>query len=200
MDVKVLDDIHRYWFGDPAEVPPSEERVKRWFRPDEAVDAHIRDTWGRYLDEARATDWDLSALSREQQVGLVLLLDQFPRQIFRTSGEAFAYDEKARSITRQLVADGAWRRFLVYEQTFLFLPFEHSEDLADQDLSVMYFAAYAVEAPEAAKDGVRSTLDFATKHRDVIRKFGRFPHRNEMIGRASTEEEAKFLAEHGRGF
>jgi uncharacterized protein (DUF924 family) len=200
MDVRVLDDIHRYWFGDPPEVPPSEELIQRWFRPSEEVDAHIRETWGWYLDEARATDWNLSALGREQQVGLVILLDQFPRQIFRTSGEAFAYDETARSIVRPLVADGGWRRFAVYEQTFILLPLEHSEDLADQDLSVMCFAACAVEAPEAAKERVRSTLDYATKHRDIIRRFGRFPHRNEALGRASTEEEAKFLAEHGRGF
>jgi uncharacterized protein (DUF924 family) len=199
MDVKVLDDIHRYWFGDPPEIPPSEERVQRWFRPDEAVDAHIRDAWGRYLDVARETDWDLSMLSREQQVGLTILLDQFPRQIFRKTGEAFAYDEKARSIVRPLVADGGWRRFLVLEQLFILLPFEHSEDLADQDLSVMYFAAHAVEAPQAAKDGVRRALDQATRHRDIIRKFGRYPHRNQLLGRESTPEEVEFL-KGGRGF
>ena len=144
--------------------------------------------------------WDLSALTRQQQVGLVILLDQFPRQIFRKTGDAFAYDEKARSVARPLTADSGWRNFLPIERTFIFLPFEHHEDVADQDLSVMYFAALAVEAPEAAKEGGRSALDYATRHRDIVRKFGRFPHRNEMLGRASTEEEAKFLAEHGRGF
>ncbi len=200
MDVKVLDDIHRYWFGDPPEVPPGEERTKRWFRPSEEVDTHIRDTWGGYLDAARATDWDLAAMTRRQQVGLVILLDQFPRQIFRKTGDAFAYDEKARSVVRPLAADDGWRNFLPVERPFVFLPFEHHEDVADQDLSVMYFAALAVEAPEAAKEGVRSALDYATKHRDIIRKFGRFPHRNAMLGRESTEEEAKFIAEHGRGF
>ena len=200
MDVKVLDDIYGYWFGDPPEVPPSEERIKRWFRPERSGRRPHPRHLGPHLDEARATDWDLSALTREQQVGLVILLDQFPRQIFRKTGDAFAYDEKARSIVRPLTADSGWRNFLPIERTFIFLPFEHHEDVADQDLSVMYFAALAVEAPEAAKEGVRSALDYATRHRDIIRKFGRFPHRNEMIGRESTEEEAKFLAEHGRGF
>ena len=154
---------------------------------------------GRYLDEARATSWDLSRLTRERQVGLVLLLDQFPRQIFRKTGDAFAYDEKARSIVRPHVADDGWPKSCP-SSAFIFLPFKHHEDVADQDLSVMYFAALAVEAPEAAKEGVRSGLDYATRHRDIIRRFGRFPHRNEMIGREFTEEEAKFLAEHGRGF
>lgn len=196
---KVLTDIHRYWFGDPPELPPGEERIKTWFRPTAEVDAHIRATWGGYLDRARATDWKLGDLGRQQQVGLVILLDQFPRQIHRTSGEAFAYDATALGLARQLVADGGWRRFLVAEQTFMFLPFEHSEDVADQDLSVMYFAEYTVEAPEAAKQGMRSALDQATKHRDIIRKFGRFPHRNQMLGRASTPEEVEFL-KGGRGF
>ncbi len=200
MDLKVLDDIHGYWFGDPPEEPPGQERTKRWFQPGEEIDAHIRDTWGRYLDEARARDWDVQALTRQQQVGLVILLDQFPRQIFRQSGQAFAYDEKARSIARPLVADGGWRRFRVCEQTFVLLPFEHSEDVADQDLSVLYYAECAVAAPEAEKERTRGTLDYATRHRDIIRKFGRFPHRNSVLGRESTEAEAKFLAEHGRGF
>jgi uncharacterized protein (DUF924 family) len=199
MDVKVLDEIHAYWFGDPPETPPGEERVKNWFRPTEAIDSHIRDTWGRYLDDARDTRWDQSKLTRRQQVGLIILLDQFPRQIFRASGEAFAYDARAKEIAEELVAAGAWRSFPLAEQLFLLLPFEHSEAIADQDLSIMYHAQYAVAAPEGAKAGVRNALDFATKHRDIIRKFGRFPHRNQMMGRESTPEEVEFL-KGGRGF
>jgi uncharacterized protein (DUF924 family) len=199
MDRDVLDAIHAYWFGDPPESPASEARVKTWFQPTPEIDAHIRETWGRYLDEAQATDWEMDALSRRQQVGLVILLDQFPRQIHRDSGKAFAYDPKARQIAAELVANGKWRDFPIAEQTFLFLPLEHSENIADQDLAVMYFAEYAVAAPEAAKAGVRNALDYATKHRDIIRKFGRFPHRNAALGRASTPEEVEFL-KGGRGF
>jgi uncharacterized protein (DUF924 family) len=197
MDTAVLDAVHRYWFGDLAG-PPPQELMDRWFRPTPEVDAHIREAFGKHLDEARATDWNLGALTRQQQIGLVVLLDQFPRQIWRTSGEAFAYDAKARSIARELV-DGGVERFHPVERTFLFLPFEHSEDVADQDEGVMLFAAAAVNAPAEAREGARSALDYATKHRDIIRKFGRFPHRNVVLGRESTPEELEFL-KGGRGF
>jgi len=169
-----------------------------WFRPTEEVDRHIGDTFGKYLEAAKMTEWDVDNLSRTEQVGLVLLLDQFPRHIFRTSGDAFAYDAKALSIARRLVA-GGFERFYPVERTFVALPFEHSEDLADQDYSTLLFAAEAVAAPLQAKDGLRAALDFATKHRDIIRKFGRFPHRNVVLGRESTPEEIEFL-KGGRGF
>jgi uncharacterized protein (DUF924 family) len=133
-----------------------------------------------------------------EQVGLVILLDQFPRQIHRDSGDAFAYDAKALSIARRLLAAGP-DRFWPVERTFVALPFEHSEDIADQDYAVLLFAAEAVAAPADARDGLRMALDFATKHRDIIRKFGRFPHRNAALGRESTPEEVEFL-KGGRGF
>jgi uncharacterized protein (DUF924 family) len=197
---KVLTDIHRYWFGEidsPADkVAP--EQVTTWFQPSKEVDDHIRETFGKYLEAARETEWDLDNLSRMEQVGLVILLDQFPRQIHRESGDAFAYDEKALSIARRLLAAGP-DRFWPVERTFVALPFEHSEDIADQDYAVLLFAAEAVAAPADAKDGTRMALDFATKHRDIIRKFGRFPHRNALLGRESTPEEVEFL-KGGRGF
>jgi uncharacterized protein (DUF924 family) len=197
---KVLTDIHRYWFGElksPMDKVP-QEQVTLWFRPTEEVDSHIRDTYGKYLEAAKATEWDLDNLSRMEQVGLIVLLDQFPRQIFRTSGDAFAYDAKALSIARRLVAGGI-ERFYPVERTFVTLPFEHSEDLVDQDYSTLLFAVEAVAAPPDAKERLRGALDFATKHRDIIRKFGRFPHRNAVLGRESTPEEVEFLKS-GRGF
>lgn len=196
----VLRDIHRYWFGDlksPTD-RSGDDKSSIWFRQSDETDAHIRETYGPYIDRAAVVDWDLDALSREEQVGLVILLDQFPRNIYRTTGEAFAYDSKAREIARQL-ADRGLDRFWLAEQTFVCLPFEHSEDIADQDLSVMLYAKMAVEAPADWKDNKREATDYATKHRDIIRKFGRFPHRNEMLGRESTPEEVEFL-KGGRGY
>ena len=197
---KVLTDIHRYWFGElnsPAD-KVGQERIDIWFKPTKEVDDHIRDTFGKYLEAAKATEWDVDNLARMEQVGLVILLDQFPRQIHRESGDAFAYDEKALSIARDLLAAGL-ERFWPAERTFVVLPFEHSEEIADQDYAVLMFAAEAVAAPADAKDGLRMGLDFATKHRDIIRKFGRFPHRNVVLGRESTEAEVEFL-KGGRGF
>jgi len=195
----VLRDIHHYWFGAlaaPTDQNPEKEAI--WFRQSDETDAHIRSTYGPYIARAAAIDWDLDALSREEQVGLVVLLDQFPRNIFRTTGEAFAHDPKALAIARKLVAGGL-DRFWLYEQNFVCLPFEHSEAVADQDLSVMLYARMAVEAPADWQANKREVTDYATKHRDVIRKFGRFPHRNTVLGRPSTPEELEFL-KGGRGY
>ena len=197
---KVLTDIHRYWFGElnsPTD-EVAQERIDTWFKPTKEVDDHIRDAFGRYLEAAKATEWDVDNLARMEQIGLVILLDQFPRQIHRESGDAFAYDEKALSIARRLLAGGP-DRFWPVERTFVALPFEHSEEIADQDYAVLLFAAEAVSAPDHLKESRRNQLDYATKHRDIIRKFGRFPHRNAVLGRESTAEEVEFL-KGGRGF
>ena len=197
---KVLTDIHRYWFGElksPTDMVPP-EKMQMWFRPTVEIDNHIRDTFGKYLEAAKATEWDVSHLSREEQVGLLILLDQFPRQIYRESGQAFAYDAKAKAIADELIKGGV-ERFYRVEHTFVILPLTHSEDIADQDRSVWFSAGEAIAAPEAAKTGMRVSLDYAAKHRDIIRKFGRFPHRNVMLGRDSTPEELEFL-KGGRGF
>ena len=195
----ILRDIHRYWFGDLATpTTKSPDKAQIWFRRSDETDAHIRESWGAHIPRAAAVDWDLGALSREEQVGLVVLLDQFPRNIFRDSGEAFAYDAKAREIASKLLAGGL-DRFFLHEQTFVAVPFEHSEAIADQDHATLLFARMAVHAPDDWAEDRRSGLDFATKHRDIIRKFGRFPHRNAVLGRESTAEEIEFL-KGGRGF
>lgn len=200
MDSAILDDIHHYWFGElksPTDRNP--EKAEIWFKQSDATDARIRDAYGRFIAEAAAVDWDVDALSRAEQVGLVVLLDQFPRNIFRGSGQSFAYDGKAREIAGRLIASGLDRYYLA-EQTFVCLPFEHSETVADQDRSVFLFAKMAVEAPAGWEEDKRGGLDYATRHRDLIRRFGRFPHRNAMLGRESTEDEKAFIAEKGRGF
>ena len=199
MDVSALDAVHGYWFGDLTawDDQPDDDLRKAWFHPTAEVDAHIRETWGAGTIAARDTAWDLAALTRHRQVALIVLLDQFPRQIHRDSAEAFACDAVALALARQLV--GAWRRFFVVEQTFVMLPFEHSEDVADQDLSVKLYAERTLEVPAEHVEACRLQLDFATRNRDIVRKFGRFPHRNATLGRESTADEIEFL-KGGRGF
>jgi uncharacterized protein (DUF924 family) len=199
LDTSVLGEVYRYWFGD-LDVPPEAmaEKWKRWFQATPEIDAEIRAAFGHYLDPARANPWDVFALTHDEQAGLIILLDQFPRQIFRDSAEAFAYDAKAREVANALIVGGL-TRFHTVERSFILLPLEHSEDIADQDRSVALYAAEAVTAAPEAKEPPRNTLDFATKHRDIIRKFGRFPHRNALLGRASTPEEIEFL-KGGRGY
>ena len=199
MDKKILGDIYRYWFGSLSGADDfPKEKSEIWFKQSDATDSFIRDSFGAFIPEAAKVEWNLAELTREEQIALVVLFDQFPRNIFRTSGEAFAYDAKARDLARRLI-DGR-RRFHRVERSFLFLPFEHSEDSADQDFSVLLFAEEAVSAPESWIEHSRDYLDYATRHRDLIRKFGRFPHRNAVLGRPSTPEEEAFLNEHGRGY
>lgn len=200
MDTAILDEVYRFWFGTPSgpdDFPADKAPI--WFQPNPAVDAEIGRTFGPAIPEAAAADWDIGALSPHQQVGLVVLLDQFPRNVHRTSAEAFAYDPAAKRIAAGILALGPSPRSTA-ERAFLLLPFEHSEAVADQDRAVLLAAQLVADAPPSSLDFARSVLDYATKHRDLIRRFGRFPHRNEWLARPTTEEEAAFLKEHGRGF
>jgi uncharacterized protein (DUF924 family) len=200
VDTEILKEIHDFWFGPltgPLDYPKDKSHL--WFKKSDETDETIRATFGAHIAEAAMAEWDLDQLTREQQVGLVILLDQFPRNIFRTSAESFAYDAAARSIARRLLERDR-QRFFMIERAFLCLPFEHSEDIDDQDYSVFLSAEAALAAPEGLKKTFRNFLDYATRHRDLIVKFGRFPHRNQLLGRQSTPEEEAFLEEHGRGF
>ena len=199
MDTRVLREIHRYWFGDlPTPETLNEDKLKLWFHPSDEIDTHIRETFGPSIADAAAIDWQLARSSREEAVALVVLFDQFPRNILRESAEQFAHDARARTIARALIASGI-DRFAWAERNALLLPFEHSEDAADQDYAVMLMAEAAVASPPNWLEMNRNQLDYGTKHRDIIRKFGRFPHRNALLGRESTPEEVEFLKS-GRGF
>ena len=123
-----------------------------------------------------------------------LVLDQFPRNLFRGQARAFAGDAQARAIALQLIDSGAHLALHPLQRWFVYLPLEHAEDLALQERSVALFSALAADA------GMADALDYAERHRDVIHRFGRFPHRNAALGRASTAEELAYLATPGSGF
>jgi uncharacterized protein (DUF924 family) len=195
----ILREAYDYWIG-PLPGPDyfPEDRAKIWFEPSDATDDHIRRKFGPHLDAVATADWPLHELTREEAVGLVIFLDQFPRNMFRRSPAAFAYDSRAREIAGALLERNQ-AGYHPCELVFLGLPFEHSEALADQDRSVRL-----MEEIEAATAGgnefYASALDFADKHRELILRFRRFPHRNAVLQRQSTPEEAAFLKEHGRGY
>jgi uncharacterized protein (DUF924 family) len=199
LNTAILLEAHRFWFeelvagaADPA------EQVKIWFSRHDGTDEACRVRFGDHLDAVATKDWPFEALSPAAGIGYVLFLDQFPRNLFREDGRAFAYDARARAAARRLI-EGGVERFTPLERVFLYLPFEHSEEIADQDYSVELFEALLAAVPEAEKATYTSFLDYAEKHRDVIRRFGRFPHRNADLGRASTPEELEFLKD-GRGY
>jgi uncharacterized protein (DUF924 family) len=154
----------------------------RWFKKDEAFDAEIRRRFLATYEAATAgaLAWDDSA---EGALALVIVLDQFPRNMFRDSARAFAADPLARTVTTRAIARGFDQLIPVSERSFFYLPFEHSETLADQERCI------ALNRATGDADAVK----WADLHADIIRRFGRFPHRNKMLGRTTTPEEQAFL-------
>ncbi len=183
-----------FWFGAPGSAGYGDPRAE-WFRKDEAFDAQIRQGFGD--DTASAIAGGLTEWTRDPKsaLALILLLDQFPRNLFRGDARAFAGDERARQVASMLI-DGAQHHALqAVQRVFVYLPFEHSESLDDQNSAVRLFRQLQRERPDFT-----GFLDYAEKHREVIRRFGRFPHRNVALGRESTTEEEVYLAQPGSGF
>jgi uncharacterized protein (DUF924 family) len=174
-----------FWFG-PLGTPDALQ--ERWFKQDPAFDALIRERFGATVEAALEGRLDQEATDPRAALALVVLLDQFPRNLFRGTARAFAGDARALALAARAIAAGWDQALTPIERSFLCLPFEHSEALADQHRSCALFAALP-EAPWRAE-----VVRYAEAHRDVIRRFGRFPHRNQALGRESTEEERAHLA------
>lgn len=155
-----------------------------WFRVDEVLDARIRETWQPTWEIARAGGLREWAVGPESALALVILLDQLPRNMFRGQAVAFSTDRRAIAVARQAILQGFDTKIELSTRSFFYLPFMHSEVLADQDRSVrLNLLAY----------GRGPTLDHARAHREIIRRFGRFPYRNAALGRETTPEEQRFL-------
>ncbi len=182
-----------FWFGAPGTPGHGEARAE-WFRKDPAFDAAIRDRFGALHEEAARGGLGGWEAAPGPMLALVIVLDQFSRNLFRGDRRAFAQDARALACARAALARGDDRLRLPVERQFLYLPFEHSEDPADQDLCVELMRSLEAFAP------TRGLTAWAEKHRDLIRRFGRFPHRNAALGRDSTPEELDYLARPGAGF
>ncbi|HEY4253364.1 MAG TPA: DUF924 family protein [Roseomonas sp.] len=182
-----------FWFAGDRET-----QQERWFRRDDAFDDAIRTRFGNWLAPARDGALDAWAADAPGALALVILLDQFPRNLHRGSTLAFASDAKARAVARQAVLERQFDLALMpMERCFLYLPFEHSEERADQDISVALFEGLR-DVPSHRKPG--GTIEYAWRHRDVIARFGRFPHRNKVLKRQDSSVEARYLASPGTGF
>jgi uncharacterized protein (DUF924 family) len=160
----------------------------RWFRKDEVFDSEFRDRFLTAHEAAARGELDAWAATAEGALAFCILLDQFPRNAFRGTARMFATDAKARDIARRAIGAGFDSEVDKDLRQFFHLPFMHSENLADQDFSVELTRR---TAPESQK--------WAVLHRDIIVRFGRFPHRNSLLGRTTTPEEQKFLDEGGFG-
>ncbi len=182
-----------FWFGAPGDPGHAQPRVQ-WFRKDAAFDTAIVQRFGTLIEQALAggiDDWiaPLPSLAR------VIVLDQFTRNAFRGSARAFAGDALALQTARMLVASGLDRQLGGVQRQFAYLPFEHAEDLAQQRTSVQLFAQLGRDEP-----GLAGLVEWARRHRDIIERFGRFPHRNAALGRISTAAEIEFLKQPGASF
>lgn len=183
--------VLRFWFGEPHEYG---RRRKSWFEKSAGFDAEVRDKFSTLFSEtvsgARAgwLDRPADCLAR------ILVLDQFPRHLFRGQPQAFAADPLALQAARHAVMRAYDASMLPVERLFLYLPFEHSEIREDQERACVLVDALGGFAETA--DAPR----YARLHRDIIKRFGRFPHRNAILGRESTPQECEFLAQPGSGF
>ena len=190
-----IQDIHDYWFGplDAAGMAGA-DRNKLWFSASEAVDADLRRRFGALVERALGGELQPWGNDDAGLVALVLLLDQFTRNLFRGTPRAFAGDQRALALARKTIAAGRHRRLPAIHRVFLYLPLEHCEDLATQDECLRLFAALE---RDAGSESVAGFTRYARAHREVIAQFGRFPHRNAILGRESTPAELEHLARHG---
>lgn len=166
-----------------------------WFERNEAFDQEIRARFGALAAEGaegRLGRWEETP---NAALALVILLDQFPRNMHRGKADAFACDPLARTVAGRAIDRGFDRIVRHDRRAFFFLPFEHSEDLAEQERSVALFQAWAEAAPEAEKQSCLEQCEWVVRHQEIIQRFGRFPHRNVVLGRETTAEEEAFLKE-----
>lgn len=183
-----------FWFGAPDSAEYGQLR-KVWFKKDAGFDALLRERFGALIEAGTAGELDGWTQTACGTLALLIVLDQFARNCHRGSARAFASDGSALALARQLVATGADRELPTrFHRVFAYMPFEHSESIADQRESLRLFAELAPE-PDCAE-----FHDYALRHAKVIERFGRYPHRNAVLGRVSTDAELAFLREPGSSF
>lgn len=184
-------DVLHFWFADGPDTWRD-----AWFKPDAAFDAAIAATFAPTLDDAASGRLDAWGASAPGALALSIVLDQFPRNLFRGTARAFATDAAALLVARQAVARRHDLALAPMQRAFLYLPFEHSEAMADQDLCVALFEGLRDDPRLSAPNGA---IDYAWRHRAVIKQYGRYPHRNAALGRESKAAEIAWLAA-GGGF
>ncbi|HET7358774.1 MAG TPA: DUF924 family protein [Rhodanobacteraceae bacterium] len=194
------DTVLDFWFGAAGAAAPVAERSARWFGNDPAFDATIRERFGATLAAASAgllDDWTRTPHGR---LALLIVLDQFPRNMHRGTAAAFASDARAQAIALAGLARGDDRLLEPLQRVFCYLPLEHAEDLQLQERCVDLFEALHASVPAAHRAQFNGFLVYARQHREVIARFGRFPHRNAALGRIDTPQERDYLAQPGSGF
>ncbi len=171
-----------------------------WFEKDQAFDAEIGARFGAAIHEAQMGGFEAWSESPSGCLALLILLDQMARNIHRGEAKAYLGDARARAVAEKAIARGFDRTFQFQQRRFFYLPFEHAEDMATQDRSIELFTRLRDETDGPDREDAEEQLDYAHRHRDIIKRFGRYPHRNAALGRLSSEAEEAFLKEPGSSF
>jgi uncharacterized protein (DUF924 family) len=187
-------DVLDFWFGDPTSSTHGSNRVE-WFRKDPAFDASIRARFGALIERGLRGELEAWAATPLGALAQVIVLDQFTRNVFRGTPRAFAGDARALNAARAMVGSRQDDELPPFQRAFVYLPFEHAEGIDMQHEAVRLYTRLVALDPAQA-----GGLDYAERHRDIIERFGRFPHRNDILGRQSTAEEIEFLKKPGSGF
>lgn len=191
--MKRWEEVYDFWIGENP-------KTEIWFKKDPVIDSQIRDKFGPWLEDFDHNDYEPWKTSPRGLLSLVILLDQFPRNAFRGSARSFDFDMFALDAARDGLDRGFQDQLNTHEGMFLILPFEHSEDITDQKEGVRLAQDLVERAENKDKKFAAMVLEYAIKHHDIIEKFGRFPHRNEVLGRTSLPTEIEFLKTPGSSF
>lgn len=195
------EDLIDYWFGPcDDDAVTAGRRAALWWQKNPAVDADIRQRFEALLQRAADGDLETWSATPKGRLALILLTDQFPRNMYRETAAMYAYDAQARSLCLDGLARGEDRKLRPIERVFFYLPLEHSEDADDQARCVALMRDLADEVPADGREVFEDFVGYALAHQRIVDRFGRFPHRNEILGRASTEEELEFLKQPGSSF
>ncbi len=192
--------VHRYWFGDSdSDLEVIRQKGKLWFGKDDQVDHYIREQFSDLIALAASQRIKMDGLDSHLQLAVILLLDQFTRNIYRNDQGSFSADPLALSLAKDLLGRSG-NLLRPIERVFLYLPFEHSEELDDQKKSVALYLRLHESVAQNLKEAFVGFFDYAVRHHDIIVRFGRFPHRNKILGRHSTPEEISFLSQPSSSF
>jgi uncharacterized protein (DUF924 family) len=193
--------VLQFWFGDVDALGRSDvKHSRRWFMKDEAFDREIASLFTETYADVRGGRREAWLDDPRGRVAYVIVLDQFARNMFRGTPRMFEGDRQALAAAVEGVARHDDTELTVNERSFLYMPYMHSEDIAMQEISVTLFKELAESAPSELHGTMLAAVQYAEKHREIIARYGRFPHRNTVLGRQSTSEELAFIAEPGSGF
>lgn len=195
-------DVLDYWFGDAANIKAEDlkDYFQRWFQGSEELDKEIKRKFGKAVKQATGDDLAVWENTTKGSLALIILLDQFTRNVYRGTDKAFAYDAKALRLCQKLIDSGADKEMSWPQRGFCYMPLQHAEDVKWQQQGIEAYIGLVEDMQDDLKKVVTGFLSSAREHKTIIDKFGRFPHRNKVLDRESTDEELIYLATGAKSF